>query len=75
MGHLITVQNLLTVLGAPRHFDRDDYPNVSPLYPFGFRLEPLSLDSLAAYVCAESPADLDRRGGGGDQGPGPGRQR
>ena len=54
MGHLITVQNLLTVLGAARQFDRDDYPNVSPLYPFGFRLEPLSLESLAAYVCAES---------------------
>lgn len=59
MGHLITVQNLLTVLGAPRQFDRDDYPNVGPLYPFAFRLEPLSLNSLAAYVCAESPADFD----------------
>ncbi len=59
MGHLITVQNLLTVLGAPRQFDRDDYPTTTPLYPFGFRLEPLSLDSLASYVCAESPADWD----------------
>ena len=59
MGHLITLQNLLTVLGAPRQFDRDDYPNVSPLYPFGFHLEPLSLDSLAAYVCAESPATFE----------------
>ena len=58
MGHLITVQNLLTALGAPRQFDRDDYPNASPLYPFGFRLEPVSLDSLAAYVCAESPRDF-----------------
>jgi hypothetical protein len=57
MGHLITIQNLLTVVGAPRQFDRDDYPNISPLYPFGFRLEPISLDSVAAYVCAESPAD------------------
>jgi hypothetical protein len=56
MGHLITVQNLLTVLGAPRQFDRDDYPNQTPFYPFGFRLEPLSLESLATYVCAESPA-------------------
>lgn len=59
MGHLITVQNLLTVLGAPRQFDRDDYPYVSPLYPFGFRLEPLGLDALATYVCAESPAQWD----------------
>ncbi len=57
MGHLITVQNLLTVLGAPRTFDRDDYPSVDPLYPYGFYLEPLSLESLAAYVIAESPQD------------------
>lgn len=57
MGHLITVQNLLTLLGAPRQFDRDDYPHASPLYPFGFRLEPISLESMAAYVCAESPAE------------------
>jgi hypothetical protein len=59
MGHLITIENLLTVLGAARQFDREDYPNENPLYPFGFRLEPLSLDSLAAYVCAESPAGWD----------------
>lgn len=59
MGHLITVQNLLTVLGAPRQFDRDDYPNETPFYPFGFRLQPLSLKSLATYVCAESPAGWD----------------
>ena len=59
MGHLLTVQNLLTVLGAPRQFDRDDYPTTTPLYPFGFRLEPLGLGSLATYVCAESPRDWD----------------
>ncbi|MGE5765353.1 MAG: ferritin-like domain-containing protein [Mycobacterium leprae] len=59
MGHLITVQNVLTVLGAARHFQRDDYPNSNPLYPFSFRLEPLGLDSLAAYICAESPAKWD----------------
>lgn len=59
MGHLVTIQNLLTALGAPLNFDRDDYPHFSPFYPFGFRLEPLSLDSLATYVCAESPAEWD----------------
>ena len=42
---------------GPRSSTATTIPNVSPLYPFGFRLEPLSLDSLAAYVCAESPAD------------------
>ncbi|MGY1829104.1 ferritin-like domain-containing protein [Geodermatophilus sp. SYSU D01180] len=59
MGHLVTVQNLLTVLGGPRNFQRDDYPIDTPLYPFGFRLEPLGLSSLATYVCAESPAEWD----------------
>jgi hypothetical protein len=59
MGHLITVQNVITVLGAACHFQRDDYPSSNPLYPFGFRLEPLGLDSLAAYICAESPAEWE----------------
>ena len=75
MGHLITVQNLLTVLGAARQFDRDDYPNISPLYPFGFRLEPISLESLAALRLRREPGRLDRRRGGRDQGPGAGRHR
>src|SRR5262245_34570971 len=26
MGHLITVQNVLKVLGGPLHLDREDYP-------------------------------------------------
>ena len=59
MGHLVTVQNLLTGIGAPLNFDREDYPYDTPFYPFGFRLEPVSPKSLAAYVCAESPADWD----------------
>src|SRR6478609_9951424 len=42
MGHLITVQNLLRLLGGPIILDREDYPFRSHLYPFHFRLEPLS---------------------------------
>ena len=57
MGHLVTVQNVLTAIGAPLNLDREDYPFGSPFYPFRFSLEPLSLGSLAAYVCAESPPD------------------
>jgi hypothetical protein len=58
MGHLLTVQNLLCLLGGPPSFDREDYPYDSPYYPFPFRLEPLTLDSLACYVFAEMEPDL-----------------
>lgn len=55
MAHLVTVQNLLTALGGPLQFNREDFPNDNVLYKSGFRLQPLSLASLATYVCAESP--------------------
>jgi hypothetical protein len=55
MGHLITVQNLLTALGGPVNLDREDYPWGSDFYPFAFSLRPLSARSLATYVVAESP--------------------
>ena len=54
MGHLLTVQNVLMLLGGPLGFDRQDYPWDSEFYPFTFHLRRLTLDSLAAYVCAES---------------------
>ncbi len=56
MGHLMTVQNLLHLIGAPLNFEREDSPFESQLYPFRFKLEPLSLHSLAKYVTAERPA-------------------
>jgi hypothetical protein len=55
MGHLATVQNLLHLIGGPLNFNREHSPFASELYPFRFKLEPLSLDSLAKYVRAESP--------------------
>ena len=55
MGHLVTVQNLLRLIGAPLTLEREDYPFRSHLYPFHFRLEPLSKASLAKYVVAEMP--------------------
>src|SRR2546423_945171 len=57
MGHLVTVQNLLRLLGGPLNFQREEFPFVSEFYPFHFRLEPLSVHSLAKYVVAEMPAD------------------
>lgn len=55
MGHLMSVQNVLRLIGAPLHLERDDYPWDTPFYPFPFVLEPLTLDSLAKYVFTESP--------------------
>jgi len=55
MGHLMTVQNLLRCIGGPLSLDRDDYPWDSELYPFPFRLEPLTREALAKFVYAESP--------------------
>jgi hypothetical protein len=55
MGHLISVQNLLRLVGGTINLEREDYPFRSQLYPFPFRLEPLSKASLSRYVVAEMP--------------------
>jgi hypothetical protein len=69
MGHLLTVQNLLCLLGGPPSFDREDFPWDSPFYPFPFRLEPLTLESLAYYVFAEmEPHQPDAIPGQGREG-------
>jgi hypothetical protein len=54
MAHLLSVQNLLRVLGGPLNFEREDYP-FNVFYPFPFQLEPVSLKSIARYVLAEMP--------------------
>lgn len=59
MGHLISVQNVLRVIGAPLHMEREDYPWDMPFYPFPFTLEPLTMDSLAKYVYTESAVGWD----------------
>ncbi|WNG53779.1 hypothetical protein F0U59_02470 [Archangium gephyra] len=59
MGHLITVQNVLRLIGGPLNLDREDYPWGSEFYPFEFTLEPLTKDSLARYIFAEAPAGWD----------------
>ncbi|MES0151774.1 ferritin-like protein [Mesorhizobium sp. M0012] len=58
MGHLITVQNVLLSMGAAPHVDRENFPLESPLYPFPFKLQPVRLDTLAKYVCAEAPREI-----------------
>lgn len=58
MGHLLTVQNILRLVGAPVHFGREDYPWTVPYYPYPFRLEKLTRSSLACYVHAEMPPHI-----------------
>jgi hypothetical protein len=55
MGHLMTVQNLLRLMGAPLNFEREDFPFRGDLYPFHFTLERLTKKSLAKYIVAEMP--------------------
>jgi hypothetical protein len=55
MGHLVTVENLLTLIGGPLSFEREDYPIPADLYPFPFELEPLTKRSLGKYVLCEMP--------------------
>ncbi|WP_127502072.1 ferritin-like domain-containing protein [Actinoplanes solisilvae] len=61
MSHLMTVQNLLRFVGAQPYLYRQDFgPPASAddrLFPFDFRLEPVTHVSLAKYVVAESPAE------------------
>ncbi len=51
MGHLITVQNVLTFLGAGFNLSRDQFPWAVEW----FNIEPFCMGSLACYVNAEMP--------------------
>ena len=55
MGHLLTVQNLLLLLGAPAALGRDSSVWAQNYYPYPFSLDPLTLDTLACFVYAEMP--------------------
>jgi hypothetical protein len=57
MGHLLTVQNILTLLGAPTDFGRDDSPWSKAFYPYPFTLQPFSRDTLVRFTFAEMPSE------------------
>lgn len=59
MGHLLTVQNVLTLLGARINLERRNFPWDTEYYPFDFKLEPLTLKSLSCYIFAEMPSQDD----------------
>jgi hypothetical protein len=58
MGHLASVQNLLRFVGGPLNLEREDFPFRTGFYPFRFKLERLTKNSLAKYVYAEMPEGL-----------------
>jgi hypothetical protein len=60
MGHLISVQNLLLLIGGPRtfHFGRDTIRSASADNPIPLTLEPLSVAALAKFIVAEMPASV-----------------
>ena len=60
MGHLMSVQNLLLLIGEDPSFKREEFPPpVDGSYPFDLHLEPLSKHSLAKYILAEAPISAD----------------
>lgn len=60
MCHLMTVQNVLRVLGGPLNLEREDFPFRAQFYPFPFELEAATKDSLAKFVAAEMPEAPNR---------------
>ena len=72
MGHLLTVQNILVLLGAPVSLGREMMPWDHEFYPFPFSLEPLSREALQCFIYAEMPRlaeihnELKRRQATGD---------
>jgi Ferritin-like len=55
MGHLMTIQNLLLMLGESPYLSRQDLSPQIEKDPMPFRMEPFTKKSLAKYVAAESP--------------------
>lgn len=51
MGHLISVQHSLRLIGASPHMAHEDYPWNGLFYPFTFALAPLTLKACTATPC------------------------
>jgi Ferritin-like len=55
MQHLGAVNRLLMTIGAAPNLLAMEFPHEPEIYPFEFKLEPMSLKSLAKYIYAEAP--------------------
>ena len=60
MGHLITVQNALRLIGAEANWLRDDPPASVPYYPFPLEFAPFRLLAIEKYVYAEMDPSIDQ---------------
>lgn len=55
MGHLGTVANMLSAIGAPPHFRRPNFPQATGYYPFRFDLIPFGEEALYRFQIFELP--------------------
>ncbi len=53
MGHFLTVQNLLKLIGSDVVLRRENFPWDTDYYPFKFALKPFCWDTLCCYLYAE----------------------
>lgn len=58
MGHLVSVQNLLTLVGGPVCFNRRNIPFDTDYFPFPFQLRALDMETITRYVYAEMPPEM-----------------
>jgi hypothetical protein len=60
MGHLMTVQNALRLIGAEPNWKREDIPWDGPYYPFPMEFEPFTFIAIEKYVYAEMDPSIDQ---------------
>ena len=59
MGHLMTTQNVLRLIGAAPNWMREDMPWQGGYYPFPMEFEPFTFIALEKYVYAEMDPAID----------------
>jgi hypothetical protein len=60
MGHLMTIQNALRLIGATPNWKREDLPWDTPYYPFPMEFEPFTFTAIEKYVYAEMDPSIDK---------------
>ncbi|OYY71857.1 ferritin-like domain-containing protein [Sphingomonas sp. 28-63-12] len=67
MAHLAIVSNILSALGAPAHFGRQNFPIAPGYHPAGVvvKLAPFNVETLDHFIFLERPENLDIADGDG----------
>ncbi len=67
MAHLAIVSNILSALGAPAHFWRQNFPVAPGYHPAGVvvKLAPFSVETLDHFIYLERPESIEMRDGAG----------